>query len=172
MFYYIINNNIVESETVLEDYTSQLSSDQISFYLLHKNATIDEIINCELVITFLAAKKNKLMNLSNLFNIKLQAGYYDEVENVTLALLYDDRKTFTESLAFLWLAYKHSLQPTNYTIADKDGQLHTMLLANYEILIIKYGTYYMTMWQMQGYYKNLINSCTTSAELNTITITF
>lgn len=117
-------------------------------------------------------KTSKLLELDNYFNNKIISGYYDETEDIIVAITSDDRKSFTETLTMLSLAKDLGQNIETFTITDINNQLHELPILRLKILLLKYGIYYQTIWQSYVTYKNIINGLQTEEELNNLIINF
>ena len=107
-----------------------------------------------------------------MFNIKLKEGYFNSDFNITLAIMPEDRKSFTELLIMLNLAKELNQTVDNINIADLYNNVITLPVLNFKILMLQYGVYYQTLWEQYSTYKKTITNCNTNDELQNITIVF
>ncbi|MFA5670697.1 MAG: hypothetical protein WC967_15790 [Balneolaceae bacterium] len=88
MKFYFDNNIVTTSDVELQNLT-ELTSEQIAFYELHKpNVSVEEVLNCELnpvpVPSLSELKQSKQSELDSFFANIFDGGYYDETTGWTL----------------------------------------------------------------------------------------
>jgi hypothetical protein len=176
--YYIIKNRITDFNYELnpaEFNYQKLTSEQVDFYLANQNASINEVLNMTLNTPYTPTlddlKNNKINSLDNDFEMLLEQGYFDEAENITLAIKEQDRTAFSQLLTMLKLAAELSQElPSQMAIADKDGGLHLLTILNLKALLLRYGFYYHTISSNLVGKKNSVKNATTESEINEITL--
>lgn len=174
MNYYIIENKILafenEFDNTLYDY-QKLNEEQKAFYELHK-CSLQEVLNLELnapyVETLQDKKDQKLQDLEDIYMSLLEAGYYDETEDITLAIKDEDRKSFTELLVWLKAAEPLGMLPNLIPFKDINKNMHQLTISRLTILIVKLGFYYQTIWATYDTKQKQIEAVATFSELDNI----
>ena len=175
MNYYIINNKIKGFAKLLgADYNYQkLTPTQKTFYEANPTASVNEVLakklNTPAEPTLQDLKNTKKHIVDNDFVLLLEQGYFDEEENIRLAIKDEDRTAFSQLLSMLKLAEELQADtPETIEIADKHSKLHSLSILNLKALLLRYGFYYQYFWSNTVAKKNQIDACTTIEELNLI----
>ncbi len=174
-YYYIINNRIIEYTYQLDlDLYSyeKLNREQTEFYLQNLNASLQEILAMELnppyVKTLEDYRKDKQSEIENTFQNILNAGYYDEIANVTIKIQDYDRNQFNQRITLLSIT-PEEYRPTTTTITDIKGEPKTLSLPEFFRLMMYMGAYYDNIWSIKATKDVVIKNAQTIEEIQNIT---
>jgi hypothetical protein len=145
--------------------------DAMTFFELREKtdaekAEINEAVQYEQGLLTLDELKTRYIDkLETSYRAALASGYTNDTFNITLAIEEKDRLAFGQLLTMLKLAEDLHQTVGNQSIADINGNLHSLSVANLKALMLYYGVYYQTLWSRLNTKRNAINEATNYNEV-------
>lgn len=174
MFYYIINNRIIEYAYELDASLyayDKLNTEQSLFYEQNPNASLPEVLAMELTPPSIKTLENyrneKYQVINDDFNTAVANGYYDTVANITIKIEDYDRNQFNQRITLINLLSENS-KPETVVITDINGEPHTLALMDFYRLMLYMGMYYDSLWAAKVNKDKQVKDATTIEEINLI----
>lgn len=167
MKYYFSENIVTTSEVSLQGLT-ELTSEQIAFYELHKpNVSVEEVLNCELnpvpVPSLSELKQSKQSELDIYFANIFDDGYYDDTTGWTLFC--------GESNVLDYATLKNAIMDMNDNTVVKIGTMNGWQTSTKGVvypLLTRYSAYMLPLTTGYMELKSNIENCDTKENLDLI----